>query len=174
MALSSLPIELVRQIYEHTQDPQVLVSLACTCRALKETAEALLYGDLSFTRRSPVLGLLKAMKQCPRRRHHVRNLELLYAGKNYDYKRVTPPVDLSVFPNLTSFECESPLICMGSHRYHKLLTMSVWATDLRAYLEAFASASPLSASPQHPPPLANLVSRKHLFTRPLFSVSYYS
>ncbi|KAI0172991.1 hypothetical protein GGR52DRAFT_580583 [Hypoxylon sp. FL1284] len=155
MGLLRLPGELLLQVMEElrdSRDVQALQNAAGTCKALRQVADVYLYSVVHFSRLSSQDQFLDALRAKPARWGHVRSLSLLFSTQRYDFYNSSTPVDLTSFPNLTTFVSESPecqpLSARGTN----------WPMYMDAYNQAFLKASFLGEQLEAQRPLQSLTS----------------
>ncbi|KAI1496345.1 hypothetical protein F5X99DRAFT_414212 [Biscogniauxia marginata] len=149
MSLSSLPVELISQVVEQLRvgtDNDTLKALARTSQALKAIAERHLYSSAVFTTCSQLHTLHEAVRAHPERGAYMRNLELPWSTRSFDYGSPFDPLDLCRLPNLTSFLSESPF-CNALWSGESAV-LEGWNDVVRGYLDSFMQASLLT----HPGP----------------------
>lgn len=173
MSLLALPSELLLEIMEHLSDSQerrALRSIASTCKALHDVAEAYLYSSAVFTTKSTFVQFLNATAIDQRRCQYLQELKLAFSSRQYEaelkeafssrqyqYKNkdyISKP-DLSAFDNLRRLVSESSECQPWAHKG----TLQ-WKVYMETFMHAFEQASLLNQVPNIQRPLQKLESRK--------------
>ncbi|KAK7753522.1 hypothetical protein SLS62_004597 [Diatrype stigma] len=171
MSLLALPNELLLEIMEHLSDSQqkrALQSVASTCKALHDIAEAYLYSSAVFTTKSTFVQFLKATAIDQRRCQYLQELKLAFSSRQYEselkeaisirqqqYKNpdyISKP-DLGAFENLRRLVSESSECQPWSHKG----TLQ-WKVYMETFMHVFEQASLLNQVPIAQRPLQKLES----------------